>query len=292
MSFWNAIKYPTFEGVVSAASSLSESVAETASAVAATVNETVEQSDILSSVKETLTETASQVAESAGSVAHEGWLVAERFRLEEAQTGLKQDIELTKRKWGSSVWAAMEAGNLDAVRVNFERAKRVVDDLEAQLVGVQAELDALDAEDDADDAEGGAAAEGSRRQAAAPAARAVAAPPAQIGSPPAAVSSAAYLPTAALAEEPYVPRDHTPLADGKGGWHTSKSAGGIAGGGAPAAAAASNFEAMSGGGGGGVPIMATMAHDSSADGFEEEVRGVLTKTLALPCSPMISHDLL
>ena len=185
-SAWNAIKYPsvTFEGIASAASALGEQV-----------DKAVKESDILSSVKDTLTETAAQVAETTGAVAAEGWRVAERFRLEEHVTGLEQEIERIKRKWGSASWASMDAGDLDAVRVTFERAKRTVVDLEAQLQQAHADLAALEADDEA--AEEAASSEASPPKTAPPPDMTHAPP---VRSPPVAVvSSSVDAPARALA---------------------------------------------------------------------------------------------
>jgi len=182
-----------------------------------TVDKAVKESDILSSVKDTLTETAAQVAETTGAVAAEGWRVAERFRLEEHVTGLEQEIERIKRKWGSASWASMDAGDLDAVRVTFERAKRTVVDLEAQLQQAHADLAALEAEDEA--AEEAASSEASPPKTAPPPDMTHAPP---VRSPPVAVVSSSV---DADAPEPMAPRDQTPLADGKGGWHTSVNVG-------------------------------------------------------------------
>lgn len=147
-SWWEFVKYPTLDGLANAATSVATAASETASKGAALVNETLESSETLSAIKDTVIETAATVADGAGSMAAEAGRVAERFRLEEAIMTLKQEIEITKRRWGSGSWAAMVEGDLATVRANFERAKTTVDRLQALLQARQAELSALEEDED------------------------------------------------------------------------------------------------------------------------------------------------
>lgn len=199
---WNAVKYPTFDSLASAATALGEQVATT-----------VNQSEILSSIKDNLTETAAQLAETAGTAAAEGWRVAERFRLEEHITALEQEIERIKRKWGSASWASMDAGDLESVRVIFERAKLTVLDLEAQIEQAQAELAKLSKDEE--------------EEVLAPPPPSAPPPPARSQVPIARTPSVTIVRTSLEADdaEPMMPRDQTPLADGKGGWKTSADVG-------------------------------------------------------------------
>ena len=199
---WNAVKYPTFDNLASAATALGEQVATT-----------VNQSEILSSIKDNLTETAAQLAETAGTAAAEGWRVAERFRLEEHITALEQEIERIKRKWGSASWASMDAGDLESVRVIFERAKLTVLDLEAQIEQAQAELAKLSKDEE--------------EEVLAPPPPSAPPPPARSQGPIARTPSVTVVRTSLEADdaEPMMPRDQTPLADGKGGWKTSADVG-------------------------------------------------------------------
>ena len=139
--------------------------------------------------------------------------MAERFRLEEHITALEQEIERIKRKWGSASWASMDAGDLESVRVIFERAKLTVLDLEAQIEQAQAELATLSKDEE--------------EEVRAPPPPSAPPPPARSQVPIARTPSVTVVRTSLNVDdaEPMMPRDQTPLADGKGGWKTSVDVG-------------------------------------------------------------------
>lgn len=87
-----------------------------------------------------------QVADVAESGIAEVHKLADRQLLMHGISSLEEEIESTKKDWGSMSWDAMCSGETAAVQSNFETAKAIIDDLQKQVDEKRAALEELDSE--------------------------------------------------------------------------------------------------------------------------------------------------
>ena len=84
------------------------------------------------------------VEETTESAIASASVMAERRLLATNISLLESDIETAKREWGLTSWAAMAEGDLDTVKAEFEKAKALVEEIEASIESKRRHIQELD----------------------------------------------------------------------------------------------------------------------------------------------------